>query len=125
MPDDRDANHDMLGHLTMPHFSSNSLLVTLFLMFLSAAWGLGCGICERLFLAPRRRLSLFGPSYAPAMVFAFFAGCCFLTDDHGVRFFFAILMATVFFAVGALPALATFNLTRWILRTRFSHEPKS
>ena len=112
---------NLLEHLTMPHFSSESLLIALSI-FVSAAWGLGCGICERLLLAPRRRFSLFGPSYVPAMVFALLAGCYFLTGEQGVRFFFALLMAAVFFGVGALPALAAFQFARWILRTRFSGE---
>jgi hypothetical protein len=86
---------------------------------IAAVWGVACGIYERLLLVPRRRLSAVGPAYFPAMIFAFLAGYSFLIREERIRFFFALLMATVFFVVGALPALAAFHLSRWIFRTRF------
>ncbi len=87
-------------------------------------WGLACGLFERVFLAPRRRLSAFGPSYAPAMILAFFGGCLSLIDDNKVRFLFALLMASACFMLGALPAWVAFRASRWILKTRFSNDER-
>ena len=101
--------------------SSNSSVIVLALVC-AALWGVGCGICERVLLAPRRRFSTCGPAYAPSMILALFGGCSALAGPDGVRFLFALLMAVLFFAFGAIPALATFYLSRRVLHTRFCDE---
>ena len=105
--------------------SSNDMTLAALAALCACVWGLVCGVFERVFLAPRRRLSSLGPAYAPAMTLAVFGGCMYLTDQHGMRFFIALLMAALYFLLGALPALATFYVSRWILRTRFSDDTKS
>ena len=104
--------------------SDGSVLLVLGTAF-SAAWGLACGAFERLLLAPRHRLSAFGPAYAPSMTLAFLAGGLFLISEERVRFLFAVFMAGAFFILGALPAFASFHLSRWLFRTTFSNETKS
>lgn len=91
---------------------------------LAAAWGLVCGLFERFLMAPRRHLSSVGPAYFPAMLLAFLACMFYLTDKNGVRFPFALLMGVAYFVMGAAPALATFHLSRLILRTRSSDQTK-
>jgi hypothetical protein len=108
----------------MPFFSPNDSLIGL-AMIVAAGWGFACGVCERVLLAPRRRLSSLGPAYAPAMIMAFFAAWFSLVREERVRCFFAMVMGVVFFVIGALLPLATFYLSRWILRTRFSDEANS
>jgi hypothetical protein len=109
----------------MAIFPLNGLSATALVIALAAAWGLACAAFERLLLAPRHRLSSIGPAYLPSMTLALFAGVCFLIGDHEIRFSFAVLMAGVFFVIGALPALAAFHLSRRIFRTRFLIETKN
>jgi hypothetical protein len=104
---------------------SNALLLAVLAGALAAAWGLGCGVFERLLLAARRRLSAAGPAYLPTMMLALLAGCASVVSEGRVRFIFALLMAGLFFVIGAVPALAVFHLSRRIFRTRFSDETKS
>ncbi len=92
---------------------------------LAALWGLVCGSFERLLLAPRRRLSSVGPAYLPAMFLALLAGAFVATDKDRPGFLYALLMAAIYFFAGAAPALATFHLSRRILRTRFSGQNKT
>jgi hypothetical protein len=56
------------------------------------------------------------------MLWALFGGCSALVAPDGVRFLFALLMAVLFFLLGARPALTTFYLSRRVLHTRFCDE---
>jgi len=85
----------------------------------AAAWGGGCSIFERIVLAPHRRFSVTGAAYAPAMTLSLLAGAIFVTTG-GRSFLSAMLMAAIFFAIGCLPAFASFHLMRLTLRNRFS-----
>jgi hypothetical protein len=109
----------------MPQFSSSDYLLIALAVGCPAVWGVACGIYERVLLAPRRRLSSFGAAYAPSMLLALCGGWFALIGPDGVRFFFALLMAALFFMLGTLPTMAMFYLSRWILHTRFADEKEA
>jgi hypothetical protein len=93
--------------------------VEIYLAALAAAvWGFGCGAFERIVLAPRRRLTALGPAYGPAMILALLAGALCVTSE-GCSFRFALLMAGLFFGIGALAAFASFHFARLVLRTPY------
>jgi hypothetical protein len=102
--------------------ASNVISLSVVAGALAAGWGLGCGLFERVFLAPRHRLSAAGPAYLPAMLLALLAGSWSAVGVDRVRLIFGVLIAAVFFLIGAVPALGAFHLSRWLLRTRFADE---
>ena len=93
------------------------------------AWGLGCALFERFRLAPRRRLSVGVPVFFSGIVpaaIAFVAAVIDLLEwtpharsvavsGFGISF--------VLFLVFSFPAGIVFRLSRFLLRTRFDHEP--
>ncbi len=102
--------------------ASNMIWLSAVAGALAAAWGFGCGLFERFLLAPRHRLSAAGPAYLPGMLLALLAGSWAAVGDNRVRLIFGLLIAGVFFLIGAVPALGVFHLSRWLLRTHFVNE---
>jgi hypothetical protein len=86
---------------------------------LASVWGVGCGVFERMVMAPRRHFSATSAAYAPAMTLCLVAGAVSVTTQ-GRSLISAIAMAGIFFGIGFLPAVACFHFVRLVLRTNFS-----